>query len=152
MKLASILSTICIASGVALGQETQGYGFVSPIANQVVNITENPNVNLTFNPYRYFKESTRNIDVFILSGNWSSDFQDTYTHPHVAQELVTGLEPNIDYQWSGITTPAYHANLYIAGLPTPVPGSLTVMVRERYNGFGPNSTMAFYSQRIQVTK
>ncbi|KAL0063514.1 hypothetical protein AAF712_009611 [Marasmius tenuissimus] len=153
MKFNTILAAIVAGSGVALAQSRlDGYGFLSPAVNQVVNVTENPFVNVTFNPHRYFKESTRSLDIWLLFGEWATDNQDTDTHPHTTQELVTAMEPNIAVTWENINTPAYYANVYVKGLPVFPPETMTIMVREKYGGLVANMTQAFYSRKIQLVE
>ncbi|ESK91529.1 hypothetical protein Moror_2578 [Moniliophthora roreri MCA 2997] len=62
------------------------------------------------------------------------------------------MEPNIQYWWGNIETPAYYAEVYLAGLPSPLPGTRTLVVQEKFNGYGINQTLAFYTRSFDITK
>ncbi|ESK81967.1 hypothetical protein Moror_15384 [Moniliophthora roreri MCA 2997] len=122
------------------------YGVISPASGTTISI--NTPLNVTFNPHRFFKESARTIDIFLISGAETS----APKSGHPAKEVVTAMEPNTQVLWSGITTPAYQVNIDLTQLAAPVPGERTVLIKERFNGFGGVDSTAFWSQTFSVTE
>ncbi|EEB96270.1 hypothetical protein MPER_04620 [Moniliophthora perniciosa FA553] len=61
------------------------------------------------------------------------------------------MEPNIQVYWSGFPTPAYQVNIDLNQLAGPVPGERTVLIKERFNGFGGGDSTAYWSQTFSVT-
>ncbi|EEB91714.1 hypothetical protein MPER_09888 [Moniliophthora perniciosa FA553] len=122
------------------------YGIISPTAGTTISV--GAPLNLTFNPHRFFKESANTIDIFLISGAETS----APKSGHPAKQVVNAMEPNIQVVWSGISTPAYQVNLDLAQLAAPVPGERTVLIKERFNGFGGVDSTSFWSQTFSVTE
>ncbi|KAK7060799.1 hypothetical protein VNI00_000532 [Paramarasmius palmivorus] len=147
MKLS--VASLLVAATAVLAQTSEDpyadYGVISPAAGTTISI--NTPLNVTFNPHRYFKESAKTIDIFLVSGAEPS----APKSGHGAKEVVTAMEPNIQVQWSGIVTPAYQVNIDLTQLSAPVPGERTILIKESFNGFGGVDSTNFWSQTFSVT-
>ncbi|KAG7091630.1 hypothetical protein E1B28_010650 [Marasmius oreades] len=145
MKFA--LSTFLLAlSVVVAGQDSDpNYGVISPADG--TTISQNTPLNLTFAPHRYFKESAKTIDVFLLNGA-------TTISPKAginAKQVVSGMTPNIEVVYDGIQAQGYQVNIDLTQLSAPVPGDRTVLVKESFNGFGGVDSTNYWSQTFSVT-
>ncbi|KAF9258334.1 hypothetical protein L218DRAFT_909523 [Marasmius fiardii PR-910] len=148
MKFTTALLFALSAVGLASAQDDdpyRDYGVISPAAG--TTISQNTPLNLTFAPHRYFQESAKSIDVFLLNGA-------TTISPKAginANQVVSGMTPNIQVTWSGITAEAYQVNIDLNQLSAPVPGERTVLVKETFNGFGGGEATNYWSQTFSVT-
>uniref|UniRef100_A0A0W0FKV5 Uncharacterized protein n=1 Tax=Moniliophthora roreri TaxID=221103 RepID=A0A0W0FKV5_MONRR len=130
MKFTVTLTSLLLAATSVFTQTEDpyaDYGVISPAAGTTISV--NTPLNVTFNPHRYAR------DLVIP-----------------AQEVVTAMEPNIQVVWSGISTPAYQVDIDLTQLAAPVPGERTVLIQERFNGFGGGNSLAFWSQTFSVTE
>ncbi|EEB89846.1 hypothetical protein MPER_12015 [Moniliophthora perniciosa FA553] len=126
-----------------VSQDNDNYGIISPAAGTTVSIKE-----VTFNPARYFKESPISIDAYLISGDTTSEPK----FGHAAKEVVTEMKPNTEITWNNITTQAYKFEVDLTQLDALVPGERTLLIKERYNGFGVSNAMAFWSQSFSLSK
>ncbi|ESK87403.1 hypothetical protein Moror_11673 [Moniliophthora roreri MCA 2997] len=143
--IASLLFTATAVLAQTSEDPYADYGVISPAAGTTISV--NTPLNVTFNPHRYFKESARTIDVFLILGAEAS----APKSGHPAKEVVTAMEPNIQVSWSGFPTPAYQVNIDLTQLAGPVPGERAVLIKERFNGFGGVDSTAYWSQTFSVT-
>ncbi|ESK87404.1 hypothetical protein Moror_11674 [Moniliophthora roreri MCA 2997] len=127
-------------------QDNENYGIILPTAGAEVKIYEP--LKVTFNPARYFKESARSIDVYLISGDKTSEPKSG----HAAGEVVTEMEPNTEIVWNNIPTQAYEFYVDLTQLDAPVPGERTLLIKERYSGFGGRDSTAFWSVSFSVTE
>uniref|UniRef100_A0A0W0GDF4 Uncharacterized protein n=1 Tax=Moniliophthora roreri TaxID=221103 RepID=A0A0W0GDF4_MONRR len=125
-------------------QDNENYGIITPTAGTKVPIDEP--LEVLFNPSRYFKESARSIDVYLISGTPEPKFG------HGAKEVITEMKPNTDVTSNGITTPAYKFSVDLTELDALLPGERTLLIKERYNGYQVSDAMAFWSVSFSVTK
>ncbi|ESK81968.1 hypothetical protein Moror_5439 [Moniliophthora roreri MCA 2997] len=133
MKFTVTLTSLLLAATSVFTQTEDpyaDYGVISPAAGTTISV--NTPLNVTFNPHRYARESTNNIDIFLISGAETSE----------PKSVV----------WSGISTPAYQVDIDLTQLAAPVPGERTVLIQERFNGFGGGNSLAFWSQTFSVTE
>ncbi|KAG7091629.1 hypothetical protein E1B28_010649 [Marasmius oreades] len=122
------------------------YGVISPADG--TTISQSTPLNLTFGPHRYFKESDISIDVFLLNREMKiSPKSGIYT-----TQVVSGMKPNIEIEYQGITTGGYHVDIDLRQMSWPVPGERTVLVKETFNGYGTGVTTNFWSQTFSVTE
>ncbi|KAJ8079361.1 hypothetical protein PM082_021865 [Marasmius tenuissimus] len=145
MKSPALLAVFAIAATTVFGQGNPNYGIVSPVDTTSVS-AETP-LNVTFNPGRYFKESTSSIDVFII------DNRPEAKSGKSGDQLVTGMTSNTRIAQVGATleTDAYHVDIDLSGLRSKLAGEKTVLIKETYNAFGGGRATAFWAQTFQFT-
>ncbi|ESK87411.1 hypothetical protein Moror_11681 [Moniliophthora roreri MCA 2997] len=124
------------------------YGVISPAAGTEISI--NTPLNVTLNPARYFKESTRGIDVFLIRGTEIA----APKRGHEARGVVTDLKPNYEVIWETHSFLGYQVNIDLTQLERPnshVRGEYTVLIKESYQNYMIGSTQDFWSQTISIT-
>ncbi|KAF9258330.1 hypothetical protein L218DRAFT_964588 [Marasmius fiardii PR-910] len=147
MKFTTALLFALSVVGLVSAQDDsyRDYGIVSPPAG--TTISQNTPLNLTFAPHRYFKESPKFINVFLINGTATV----LPTSGINTKQVVFGMTPNIQVTWSHIPARGYQVNVNLKQLSAPVPGERTVFVKETYNAYGGGEATSYWYRTFSVT-
>ncbi|KAF9258329.1 hypothetical protein L218DRAFT_1005160 [Marasmius fiardii PR-910] len=147
MKLTLLTLLTSLSAFVAAQDDDpyRDYGIISPAANTTIDI--NTPLNLTIAPHRYFKESAKSIDVFILNG-------ENGVSPKAgiaATQVVSGMVPNIWVVWDNIGADGYQVDVNFTQYGNQMyPGVKTVLVQETFYGYGGGLATNYWSQTFNL--